>query len=123
MIDIPCVRRISVGNTHLKTSTDTVIDTVALAAIEEVVNCPLVLHGASGISAKDRLWLASNTKVCKFNVGTELRQAFGSALRDVLLRDSHLFDRNQIFSAVQPALIKHTKSVLKSISIGAHEQV
>ena len=111
----PDALAISVGNVHLQKSADTVIDMVALAAIEAVVNCPLVLHGASGIRAKDRRWLATNTKVCKFNVGTELRQAFGTSLRNVLDSDEHLFDRNQILSAVKPALIERTKNILKSI--------
>ena len=111
----PDALAISVGNVHLQTSADAVIDRVALEAIEAVVNGPLVLHGASGIKAEDRGWLASNTKVCKFNVGTELRQAFGTSLRNVLDSDAHLFDRNQILSAVKPALIEQTKKILKSI--------
>ena len=111
----PDALAISVGNVHLQTSAETVIDTAALAAIEAVVNCPLVLHGASGIRSRHRRWLATNTKVCKFNVGTELRQAFGTSLRNVLESDAHLFDRNQILSAVKPALIERTKKVLESI--------
>ena len=38
------------------------------------------------------------TTVCKFNVGTELRMAFGTALRDAVNRDPARFDRNQILS-------------------------
>ena len=91
----PDALAVSVGNLHLQTSAETVIDRPALAAIEATVNCPLVLHGASGIRTEDRRWLATQTKVCKFNVGTELRQAFGAALRDVLASDALLFDRNQ----------------------------
>ena len=112
----PDALAISVGNVHLQTSAETVINRPALAVIEAAVTCPLVLHGSSGIRAKERRWLASQTNVCKFNFGTELRQAFGAALRDVLARDLHLFDRNQILSAVKPNLIKQTKSVLKSIN-------
>ena len=112
----PDALAVSVGNVHLKKSAETAIDRSALAAIEAVVTCPLVLHGASGIRSEDRRWLATQTKVCKFNVGTELRQAFGAALRNVLASDALLFDRNQILSAVKPALIEQTKSVLKSIS-------
>ena len=111
----PDALAVSVGNVHLQTSAETVIDRSALAAIEAAVSCPLALHGSSGIRLEDRRWLATQTKVCKFNVGTELRQAFGAALRDVLAREAHLFDRNQILSAVKPALIEHTKSVLESI--------
>jgi fructose-bisphosphate aldolase class II len=112
----PDALAVSVGNVHLKKSAETAIDRPALASIEAVVNCPLVLHGASGIRSEDRRWLATQTKVCKFNVGTELRQAFGAALRNVLANDALLFDRNQILSAVKPALIEQTKTVLKSIS-------
>ena len=112
----PDALAVSVGNVHLQTSADSEIDRSALGAIEAVVNCPLVLHGASGIRIEDRHWLATQTKVCKFNVGTELRQAFGAALRDVLASDPYLFDRNQILSAVKPALLRKTRRILKSFS-------
>ena len=111
----PDALAVSVGNVHLQTSAETFIDRPSLAAIESAVNCPLVLHGASGIRIEDRRWLATRTNVCKFNVGTELRLAFGAALREVLANDPLLFDRNQILSAVKPALIKQTKKILNSI--------
>ena len=113
----PDALAVSVGNVHLQTSAATVIDRAALAAIEAVVDVPLVLHGASGIRDVDRRWLAANTSVCKFNVGTELRQVFGAALRDVLANDRNLFDRNQILSSVKPALSKQTKIVLEMLKI------
>ena len=109
----PDALAVSVGNVHLQTSAETVIDRPALAAIEAVVDCPLVLHGSSGISHKDRLWLARETSVCKFNLGTELRQGFGAALRDVLAEYPDMFDRNQILSAVKPALIEQAKMALR----------
>ena len=112
----PDALAVSVGNVHLQTSADLEIDRSALAKIEAVVNCPLVLHGASGIRIEDRHWLATQTKVCKFNVGTELRQAFGAALRNVLASDPYLFDRNQILSAVKPALLRQTKRIIKNFS-------
>ena len=109
----PDALAVSVGNVHLQTSAETVIDRDALAAIEAVVDIPLVLHGASGINYEDRRWLATQTSVCKFNVGTELRQAFGGALRDVLAKDKDVFDRNKILAAVKPALTEQTKTVLR----------
>jgi fructose-bisphosphate aldolase class II len=111
----PDALAVSIGNAHLQTSAYTEIDRNALSVIEAAVDCPLVLHGVSGIKTEDRRWLATQTKVCKFNVGTELRLAFGAALREVLNSDASLFDRNQILSAVKPALIEQTKTVLKSI--------
>lgn len=111
----PDALAVSIGNMHLQTSAKTAINRTALAKIEAVVDCPLVLHGASGIRTEDRYWLATETKVCKFNVGTELRQTFGVAIRKVLANDEHLFDRNQILSAVKPALTEQTKVVLKNL--------
>jgi len=111
----PDALAVSVGNVHLQTSAETLIDRPALAAIEAVVDIPLVLHGSSGIRAEERRWLATSTSVCKFNVGTELRQAFGAALRDVLAKNTAMFDRNQILSALKPALVKRTKAVLKAV--------
>ena len=112
----PDALAISIGNVHLQRTAETKIDRSALAAIEAVVNCPLVLHGASGIRFEDRHWLATQTKVCKFNVGTELRQAFGTALRNVLASDPYLFDRNQILSAVEPVLLRQTRRIIENIS-------
>jgi len=111
----PDALAVSVGNMHLQTSAETVIDRSALTAIEAVVDCPLVLHGSSGISHKDRLWLARETSVCKFNLGTELRKGFGATLRAVLAEYPDMFDRNQILSAVKPALIEQTKMVLEML--------
>ena len=111
----PDALAVSVGNVHLQTSADTVIDRPALAAIEAVVGCPLVLHGSSGIALADRRWLATETAVCKFNVGTELRQTFGAALRDILDEQPDMFDRNQILAAVKPALIDQAKTILRTL--------
>jgi len=40
--------------------------------------------------------LATITRICRFNVGTELRQVFGTALRDAVNRDPERFDRLEI---------------------------
>ena len=72
---------ISVGNVHLQTEKSDGIDFAALRAIEAVTTLPLVLHGGSGIPAAIRRKLASKSRVSKFNIGTELRMAFGQALR------------------------------------------
>ena len=110
----PDALAISVGNVHLQTSAKSGINREVLTEIERVTDIPLVIHGASGIRSEDRRWLATKTKVCKFNVGTELRQAFGSVLREVLAQDDYIFDRNQIMSQVKSAMIEQTKLVLKS---------
>ena len=62
---------------HLQTSANTIIDRVALATIEAVGELSACSAWRKGIKTEDTDWLAKNTKVCKFNVGTELRQVFG----------------------------------------------
>lgn len=90
---------ISIGNVHLMQTHDAVIDWPALRRVEAAVpGLPLVLHGGSGIAAADRLRLAQTSAVCKFNIGTELRQTFGQALRTAVTRDVARFDRIAILS-------------------------
>jgi len=105
---------VSVGNVHLQTDAMAEIDLDRLAAIEAVTDCPLVIHGASGVPADMRRHLALNTAVCKFNVGTELRQIFGATLRHTLDEDPALFDRLQILHATKPALMMTAAEVMRN---------
>ncbi len=89
---------VSIGNSHLMTTPGAEIDWPRLRAIQAAApTLPLVLHGGSGLDPALRRRLARETTVCKFNIGTELRQAFGAALRQALA-DPARFDRNQILS-------------------------
>jgi fructose-bisphosphate aldolase, class II len=102
---------ISVGNVHLQTEKHAEIDMVALRAVEEVTTVPLVLHGGSGIPSATRRLLASTSRVKKFNIGTELRSAFGQALRSILADQPDAFDRIAILSGTIP----HVRSAASSI--------
>lgn len=87
---------VSVGNSHLMTEVGAAVDWARLAAIEAAApDLALVLHGGSGLDAGLRRDLVRKTTVCKVNIGTELRMAFGQALR-AALQDPARFDRNQI---------------------------
>ena len=105
---------ISVGNVHLQTEAMAKIDLARLAEIEAVTDCPLVIHGASGVPADIRRHLALNTAVCKFNVGTELRQTFGATLRRTLADDPGMFDRGQMLRATKPALTAVAAEVMRN---------
>ncbi len=88
---------VAVGNRHLMRSPGADIDRERLLAIQAAApGLPLVLHGGSGIDAPTRQFLARRTNVCKVNIGTELRLAFGTALRSVLADDPAQFDRIKI---------------------------
>ncbi|KMW58100.1 5-keto-2-deoxy-D-gluconate-6 phosphate aldolase [Candidatus Rhodobacter oscarellae] len=107
---------VSVGNVHLQQDQSASIDMDRLRAIEAVSAAPLVLHGSSGVPAETRRMLARETRICKFNIGTELRQVFGRSLRAVLAADPTEFDRNKILSQIEAPLQAATEVVLRQIS-------
>jgi len=106
---------ISVGNVHLQETEAAQIDRAQLAAIEAATDVPLVLHGGSGIPEDVRRDLARTTHVCKFNIGTELRQAFGAALRAELAANPQVYDRIKLLSATEPALTDAARRVIRTI--------
>ena len=107
---------VSVGNVHLQQDRDAEIDFDAVRAISDVCETPLVLHGGSGIPHSVRQQLARETSVCKFNIGTELRMAFGKGLREVLANDKAVFDRVKILSSLEPSLMEATQPILRGLT-------
>lgn len=93
---------VSVGNVHLMQGAGAAVDWARLAAVA-ACGLPLVIHGGSGVSGADRLRMAASG-VSKINIGTELRQAFGAALRGVLAGNRDTFDRLEILRGCEPAL-------------------
>ncbi|WP_434055722.1 MAG: class II fructose-bisphosphate aldolase [Roseibium sp.] len=108
---------VSVGNVHLQTEKTDGIDFDAVEAIEDVTSKPLVLHGGSGIPPEIRQRLAHGTRVCKFNLGTELRQTFGRTLRQTLAEQPEMFDRLAILKSTMPALRESVSDILKTITL------
>lgn len=84
---------ISVGNVHLQQNKEGGLDEERIRAIDAVTDVPLVIHGGSGVPVEQRKKLARETSICKFNIGTELRMAFGHALRTAVNKDAERFDR------------------------------
>lgn len=107
---------VAVGNLHLRTGPSDGLDERALAAIVAATGgrVPLVIHGGSGVPAAQRARLARQTPVAKFNIGTELRQVFGRALRD-RLAGSDSFDRIEILRAVEPPLEAAARGILRDL--------
>ena len=84
---------ISVGNVHLQQDKEARLDEPRIRAIEALTEVPLVIHGGSGVPVAQRTALARGSKICKFNIGTELRMAFGQAMRAAVNADPDRFDR------------------------------
>ncbi len=105
---------ISVGNVHLQQDKDGGLDEPRIRAIEAVTTTPLVIHGGSGVPMAQRTSLARTSNICKFNIGTELRMAFGAALRTAVNSDPDRFDRNTILKDTHDPLVAATRSVLQA---------
>lgn len=106
---------ISVGNVHLQENHEGELDRDRINEIEKATSVPLVIHGGSGVPPERRRELAHDTAISKFNIGTELRMAFGSALRDALANDPSRFDRVGIFKDVEPKLVEAARTILRGI--------
>ncbi len=106
---------ISIGNRHLQTEKSAEINIDSLRAIEAVTTVPLVLHGGSGIASPMRRKLASETRVKKINIGTELRMAFGQALRSALARQPEEFDRIKLLASTIPSSRMAAKLVMEEL--------
>lgn len=104
---------ISVGNVHLQEKEEGGLDEPRIRAIEAVAEVPLVIHGGSGVPLAQRTSLARGSSVCKFNIGTELRMAFGSALRVAVNSDPDRFDRVAILKDTHDPLVDATRQVLR----------
>jgi fructose-bisphosphate aldolase class II len=108
---------VSVGNSHLMTSISGEIDRQHLSDIQQVApDLPLVLHGGSGLSPTLRRSLARETTVSKVNIGTELRSAFGAALRETLQRDKAEFDRITILRSTIEPLIDVAAKIIRNLA-------
>ncbi|MFT7059148.1 MAG: fructose-bisphosphate aldolase class II [Pseudorhodobacter sp.] len=104
---------ISVGNVHLQQDKEGGLDIARIRAIEALTQVPLVIHGGSGVPLAQRIALAQGSQICKFNIGTELRMAFGAALREAVNSDPTRFDRVSILKETHAPLVEATRGVLR----------
>ncbi len=106
---------ISVGNMHLQQDSAGLLDEARIRAIDSVTTLPLVIHGGSGVPVAQRRHLAATTAICKFNIGTELRMAFGAALRAAVLSDQDRFDRIEILRDTHDPVMATARTVIRAL--------
>jgi fructose-bisphosphate aldolase class II len=97
----PDVLAVSIGNVHRLENTFVDIDFIRFNELQAALDVPLVIHGTSGVKTHDIQVLAKGN-VCKFNIGTCLRQRFGHTLRKTLNDNPSLFDRLTIMKTIIP---------------------
>lgn len=106
---------ISVGNVHLQENKEGGLDEARIAAIQTLTDVPLVIHGGSGVPVEQRAKLAKTTNICKYNIGTELRMAFGAAMREAVNSDPKRFDRVSILKDTHDPMVAATRQVLQAL--------
>ncbi|WP_299888582.1 class II fructose-bisphosphate aldolase [uncultured Ruegeria sp.] len=105
---------ISVGNVHLQENKEGGLDEDRIRQIDAMTEVPLVIHGGSGVPIEQRTRLARETSICKFNIGTELRMAFGAALRDAVNIDPDRFDRVTILKETHAPVEAAARAVIRA---------
>ncbi|WP_170327072.1 class II fructose-bisphosphate aldolase [Ruegeria arenilitoris] len=105
---------ISVGNVHLQQNKEGGLDEDRIRQIDAMTEVPLVIHGGSGVPIEQRKRLARETSICKFNIGTELRMAFGAALRKAVNRDPDRFDRVTILKETHDPVEAAARAVIRA---------
>ena len=107
---------ISVGNVHLQEDHEGGLEEARIRAIEAVTDVPLVIHGGSGVPLEQRARLARTSRICKFNIGTELRMEFGRSLRAILAADAGIFDRIGILSQIEAPIESAARAVIRNLA-------
>lgn len=95
---------VAIGTAHGFYVGTPVLDKERLSEIRKVVDIPLVLHGASGLTDEDVRDCVSRG-ICKVNFATELRKAFTDACRRVAEDDPKAFDP-KVFCKAGMAAVK-----------------
>lgn len=88
---------VAIGTAHGLYKGKPKLDLQRLTNIRKQVDIPLVLHGASGLSdslVQETIRLG----ICKVNIATELKIAFGTALRHYLFSHPEENDPRKYFS-------------------------
>jgi len=112
---------VCIGNVHGKYPSEPQLDFKRLEAIRNSTDVPLVMHGASGLSEKD-IKQSIELGICKFNVNTEVRQAYVQALRDAP-RDRDLLDMMQTAVAAMTSVVRKKIQLFSSSHTTQHHMI
>ena len=82
---------VAIGTAHGFYVGTPVLDKERLSEIRQVVDIPLVLHGASGLSDED-VRDCVKRGICKVNFATELRAAYSRAVKELLAEKPDTID-------------------------------
>lgn len=109
---------VCIGNIHGHYHNEPKLDFPRLEEIQRQVTLPLVLHGASGLP-DEMIRRSIELGICKFNVNTEVRDAFVSSLSATLSANP----KTDLLVLMQSAVDVMRQVVLQKIFLfGSHEK-
>lgn len=94
---------VAIGTAHGPYKGEPRLDFDRLQKIRDLVDIPLVLHGASGVP-EEAIQRAISIGICKINIDTDLRQAFTAAVVKVLTDKPDEFDPRKLLGPAREAL-------------------
>jgi len=94
---------VAIGTAHGPYKGEPKLDFERLQQIRNVVDVPLVLHGASGVP-EEAIKRAVKIGISKINIDTNLRQAFTAAVVQVLKEKPEEFDPRKLLGPAREAL-------------------
>jgi tagatose 1,6-diphosphate aldolase GatY/KbaY len=86
---------VAIGTAHGFYAKTPVLDKQRVSDVKNLVSIPMVLHGASGLTDQDVRECVSRG-MCKVNFATELRAAFTSAGKELLIKHPETFDPKKL---------------------------
>jgi fructose-bisphosphate aldolase class II len=103
---------IAIGTAHGVYEGEPELDFERLDQIKKLIDMPVVLHGASGISAED---LKTGVKygVNKVNVNTDFQQIFTAKIKEVFSEKTELYDPRKYCGPGREAIAEKVKEKIK----------
>lgn len=111
---------VSIGTVHGLYKTEPKLDYDRLKLLNEMLDVPLVLHGASGLN-DDQLRKCIECGISKINIATDLRIAWTDTLKKYMLENPSVFDPKKAAKEARAAvgeIVKERLAVLGSIDRG-----
>nr|WP_263314161.1 class II fructose-1,6-bisphosphate aldolase [Mammaliicoccus sp. Marseille-Q6498] len=101
----------ALGSVHGKYKGEPNLGFKEMQEIQDAIDIPLVLHGASGISDED-LVKAIKLGHAKINFNTEINIAWSNQLRKTLTEDQNIFNPQQILKPSKDAITETVKGII-----------
>ncbi|AZR74036.1 fructose-1,6-bisphosphate aldolase, class II [Anoxybacter fermentans] len=103
---------IAIGTAHGPYKGKPELDFERLEKIRNLVNVPLVLHGASGVYDED-IKKAISLGICKININTDFQQVFTAKVREILNNDEKVYDPRKILGPAKDAMKEKVREKIR----------